>query len=384
MKKVLMGNHAASYGVMLSKVQVIAAYPITPQTQIVEELSEMCYDGRLEAKFLKVESEHSAMACCIGAAMTGCRTFTATSSQGLALMHELLHWAAGSRLPVVMVNVNRALAPGWNIWTDQSDSLSQRDVGWLQFYCASNQEILDTVIQAYRVTEQVMLPAMVIYDAFVLSHTSEIVDIPDRRQVDEFLPPFLPRYSLNVTQPATFNSLTSPDFYQEMRQDMQKGMDEASEVIEQTSREFQDIFDRFYPSIEEYRVENAEIILITSGTVSSTARITVDQLRKEGIKVGLLRIRVFRPFPNIQLRQYIQGCRKVAILDRNLSVGIGGIFAQEVKAALYDMEENPLIYGFVAGLGGRDITPEIIEAIFRYTQREERPAEKVIWMGSKL
>lgn len=384
MKKVLMGNHAASYGVMLSQVQVIAAYPITPQTQIVEELSEMCYDGRLQARFLKVESEHSAMACCIGAAMTGCRTFTATSSQGLALMHELLHWAAGSRLPVVMVNVNRALAPGWNIWADQSDSLSQRDTGWIQFYCASNQEILDTMVQAYRVTEQVLLPAMVIYDAFALSHTSEIVDIPDRSFIDEFLPAFQPKYSLDIAHPATFNSLTSPDYYQEMRQEMQNDMDRASDVIEQSAREFHEVFGRFYPSIEEYRMEDADTILITSGAASGTARIAVDRLRKEGFKVGLLRIRVFRPFPNTQLCQLLKGARKVAVLDRNLSVGIGGVFAQEVKSALYDMADKPSVYGFVGGLGGRDLTVEIIEAVFRYTLGHKRPAEKVIWMGNKV
>ncbi|MBI4595675.1 MAG: pyruvate ferredoxin oxidoreductase [Candidatus Tectomicrobia bacterium] len=383
MKKVLMGNHAASYGAMLSKVQVIAAYPITPQTQIVEELSEMCYDGRLEAKFLKVESEHSAMACCIGAAITGCRTFTATSSQGLALMHELLHWAAGARLPVVMVNVNRALAPGWNIWTDQSDALSQRDTGWIQFYCTSNQEILDTIILAYRVSEQALLPAMVVYDAFVSSHTYEIVEIPDPVQVDKLLPPHKPFYFLSQENPATFNSLTSPDYYQEMREDMQMAMDGTAELIEKAALEFKEIFGRFYPSIEPYRIDDAEIILVTSGTASSTSQIVIDQLRTEGIKVGQVRIRIFRPFPGHQLRQLIKNCRKIAVLDRNLSVGVGGIFAHETKAALYGMGNQPTVFGFVTGLGGRDITPEIIEQILRYTERQDKPGEKVIWMGSK-
>ena len=190
MKKVIMGNHSLSYGAKLARAQVIAAYPITPQTQVVELLSEMCADGSLNAKFIKVESEHSAMAACLGASLAGARTYTATSSQGLTLMHELLHWASGGRLPVVMGNINRSMAPGWSIWADQNDSLSQRDTGWIQFYCSSNQEVLDTVIQAFRVSEQALIPSMVILDAFALSHTYEVVDIPEQSQVDEYLPPF--------------------------------------------------------------------------------------------------------------------------------------------------------------------------------------------------
>jgi len=192
MKKVIMGNHALSFGAKLGRSQVIAAYPITPQTQVVELLSEMCADGSLKAKFIKVESEHSAMAACIGASLAGARTFTATSAQGLALMHEMLHWASGGRLPVVMGNINRSMAPGWSIWADQNDSLSERDTGWMQFYCSSNQEVLDTVIQAFKVSEALYIPSMVILDAFTLSHTYEVVDIPDQDRVDAYLPPFKP------------------------------------------------------------------------------------------------------------------------------------------------------------------------------------------------
>src|SRR5512143_2931382 len=213
MNKVIEGSHAVSYGVMLCKVQVICAYPITPQTHIVERLSELCASGDLQAKFIKVESEHSAMAACIGAAAAGARTFTATSSQGLALMHELLHWASGARLPVVMANVNRSLGPPWNIWCDQTDSLSQRDTGWLQFYCESSQEVVDTVIQAYKISEKVSLPSMVILDAFYLSHTFEPVNLPDQERVDRFLPPFEPRYRIDPRDPRSFSGITPPDFY---------------------------------------------------------------------------------------------------------------------------------------------------------------------------
>ncbi|HHF43445.1 MAG TPA: pyruvate ferredoxin oxidoreductase, partial [Candidatus Aminicenantes bacterium] len=213
MRKVLMGNHALSYGAMLSRVQVIAAYPITPQTQVVELLSEMCAEKILDAQFIKVESEHSAMAACLGASLAGARTFTATSAQGLALMHELLHWASGGRLPVVLGNINRAMAPGWSIWTDQNDSLSQRDTGWMQFYCGSNQEVLDSVIQAFKVAEKLHIPAMIILDAFSLSHTYEIVDVPDQEKVDKFLPPFQPKFRLTPDEPHAFGGLTSPEHY---------------------------------------------------------------------------------------------------------------------------------------------------------------------------
>ena len=213
MKKVMLGNHAVSWGVTLARAEVIAAYPITPQTQIVEELAEMCADGRLAARFIKVESEHSAMAACIGAAATGARAFTATSAQGLALMHELLHWAGGGRLPIVMADVNRAMAPGWTVWTDQNDSLSQRDTGWIQLYCETNQEVLDTTAQAFKLAEAVDLPAMIVLDAFFLSHTSEPVDIPDQTDVDAFLPRREARLKLDTADPHSFGSLATPAVY---------------------------------------------------------------------------------------------------------------------------------------------------------------------------
>jgi len=382
MKKVIMGNHALSYGAMLSRAQVISAYPITPQTQVVELLSEMCASKVLDAQFIKVESEHSAMASLIGAALAGARTFTATSAQGLALMHELLHWASGARLPIVMGNINRAMAPGWSIWSDQNDSLSQRDTGWIQFYCANNQEVLDSVIQAYKVAERFSIPAMIILDAFTLSHTYEVVDVPDQSLVDAYLPPFQSAFRLTPDEPHAFGGLTSPDHYFELRYKLQKDMEKVPEAVEATGREYEKIFGRYLGAVDAYQVDDAEIILVTSGTAGSTARVAVDLLRQKGIKAGNLRIRLFRPFPFALVRQILSRAKKVAVVDRNISYGHHGIFYQEVKSALYGLSSVP-VFGFITGLGGRDITPETFEAIVNYTLAKNQPEEEIIWIGVK-
>ncbi|MEO0115588.1 MAG: pyruvate ferredoxin oxidoreductase [candidate division WOR-3 bacterium] len=386
MKKVVTGNHAVSYGAQLARAQVIAAYPITPQTQIVELLSEFCASGKLNAKFIKVESEHSAMAACIAAAATGARTFTATSAQGLALMHEMLHWAAGARLPVVLANVNRAMGPGWSVWTDQNDSLSQRDVGWLQFYCESNQEVLDTIIQAFKIAEKILLPVMVVLDAFVLSHTSEAVDIPDQEIVDQFLPlpPVNLPYKLDVADPHAFGGLTSPDHYYEIRYKIQKANEEALIVAKEVDAEFQQIFGRGYGIIETYRCEDAKLILVTSGTITGTARMVVDSERIKGRKVGLLKIRMFRPFPIKELREILPRAQKVAVIDRNIGFGHSGIFCQEIKSALYGEPIQVPIFGFVIGIGGRDVTPQDIEEIVDFTFKNEKPDSMIIWRGVRL
>lgn len=383
MKTVIEGSHAVSYGVMLSRVQVISAYPITPQTHIVEKLSELCATGELQAKFLKVESEHSAMASCIGASAVGARVFTATSSQGLALMHELLHWASGARLPIVMANVNRALAAPWNIWCDQTDSLSQRDTGWLQFYCESSQEAVDTTIQAFKISEKISLPCMVILDAFYLSHTYEPVDIPDRERVDRFLPRYEPKFRLDPKDPKSFSSLTSPDVFTEMRYQMQQSMEQAKSGILQVDEEYRKIFGRGYGLVEAYRCDDAELVLVASGTVSSTCREVVDQYRDEGKAIGLLKIKAFRPFPSEEIRRDLKGVPKVAVIDRNISFGVGGIFAEELRSALCNEEDRPLIFGYVAGLGGRDITQETISNVIEYTLEQDRPREDILWPDLK-
>lgn len=380
-KRVIMGNHAVSVGAQLARVQVIAAYPITPQTQIVEELSELCARGELDARFIKVESEHSAMAACIGASAGGARAFTATSSQGLLLMHEVLHWAAGARLPIVMADVNRALAPGWSIWTEQTDSLAQRDTGWLQFYCESNQEVLDTTLQAFKVSEEVLLPSMIVLDAFFLSHTYEPVAIPDQEAVDAFLPPYEPPYKMDVDDPHAFGALVAPDGYYEFRYKIQEAFDRAKDVIARTGREFGERFGRYYGLIEPYRTRDAEIVLITSSTVTSTARAVIDERRARGERVGLLKIRVFRPFPAEALREALLGVPKVAVVDRNLSFGHHGVFHAELKSALYGRPQAPVVFGFVAGLGGRDITPATLHEILDRAQEEERPPQEPYWIG---
>lgn len=381
MKKVITGNHAVSYGVKVSRAEVIAAYPITPQTQVVELLSEFCASGELKAKFIKVESEHSAMAACIGASIAGARAFTATSAQGLALMHELLHWAAGGRLPIVMADINRAMAPGWSVWTDQNDSLSQRDTGWMQIYCESNQEVLDSVIQGYKIAEKVSIPLMLVLDAFVLSHTSEPVDIPEQSKVDLYLPPYNPEIRIDIDNPRAFGGLLSPDYYFEMRYLLQKDMERAVQVAKEADDEFYEIFGRKYGVVEPYKCEDAKIIIVVSSTVTGTARTVIDEMRKKGKKVGLLKIRFFRPFPFDDVKSVLLNADKVAVIDRNISYGAGGIFFQEVKSALYNEKKRPPIFGFITGLGGRDVTPEIIREIIEYTEKNEKPEENILWRG---
>jgi pyruvate/2-oxoacid:ferredoxin oxidoreductase alpha subunit len=380
MKKILMGNHAVSYGAMLSKVDVIAAYPITPQTQVVEELSEICADGRLDARFIKVESEHSAMAAIVGAAQTGARAFTATSSQGLALMHEVLHWAGGGRLPLVLANINRAMGPGWNVWADQNDSLSQRDTGWMQVYCESNQEVLDWTIIAFKVAETVKLPFMINLDAFFLSHTYEAVDIPEQDAVDEFLPKEILSPRVDMGDPHAFCGLITPAQYMEVRFQLQQAMEEAKRVINEVGKDFGKRFGRPYGMIDGLFLEDAEIVLVTSGTASGTTRVAVHELRKEGVPVGQLKFNVFRPFPTEEVRDALSGVAKVAVIDRNFSWGHGGIFAQELKAALYNAQHRPQIFGYIVGLGGRDITPDTIRNIVRKTEETDRPKAENTWI----
>ena len=381
MKQVVEGSQAVSEAVRLAKVQVIAAYPITPQTHIVEELSEYCANGTLNARFICVESEHSAMAALIGAASSGVRTFTASSSHGLAYMHELLHWASGARLPIVMTNVNRALGPGWNIWLDQTDSLSQRDTGWIQLYCEDSQDALDTTLIAYRLAESVNLPVMVVLDAFFLSHTYEPVDIPDQKTVDAFLPPLSPRFQLDTDNPAAFNQFVAPQAYMEMRYNIQTAMQQVRENYNHIVQDFKTIFGRDPRLAEDVHCGDAEIIFVTAGTTVSTCRQAVDRLRQAGEKAGLLKLKMFRPFPVDFFRQVLNGKQKVAVVDRNCSFGASGIFAQELKAALYNAEAPPGIFGYIAGLGGRDVTPETIEDIYWQTKKEDRLQTENIWIG---
>lgn len=383
MKKVLEGNHAISWGVKASDVKVVAAYPITPQTQIVELLSEMCSSGEMNAKFIKVESEHSAMAAAIGSSAAGVRSFTATSSHGLLLMHEMLHWAVGARLPVVLANVNRAVGPPWNIWTDQNDSLSQRDTGLLQIYCESNQEVFDTTLQAFRVAETVMLPVMLVLDAFFLSHTSEIVDVFDAEAGKEYLPPMNSIDTLDPNNPKAFGNLTGPDNYYELRHMIHKDTLRSLDVLREADDEFERIYGRKYGLIEEYKTEDAETIMVTSGTITSTARSVVDDHRERGAKLGLLKMRVLRPFPIDDVRRVLGKAKKVIVVDRNIGFSIGGIWAQEIKAALWNARIQVPIFGFITGIGGRDVTPEVIDEILGVADKLDYPEKETYWIGVK-
>ena len=375
------GNVAAAMGVQLAKAQVIAAYPITPQTHIVEALSQYCSDGTLNARFINVESEHSAMAAVIGAASGGARAFTASSSHGLAYMHELLHWASAARLPIVMAEVNRALGPGWNIWTDQTDSLAQRDTGWIQLYCEDGQEALDTTLQAFRLAEAVNLPVMVVLDAFYLSHTFEPVDVPDQEMVDRFLPPPAPRIRMDTADPCAVNQLVTPAAYMEMRYNTQLAMEEAQRRLVQIEKEFETIFNRTHGLVEAVHCEDAEIIMVTTGTVTGTCRQVLADLRSQGEKVGLFKLKLFRPLPADLICRHLKSTPKIAVIDRNISFGAGGIFAQEIRAALCNQEPHPKVFGYVAGLGGRDITPDTLVEIYNHTKNHSAPAEETIWIG---
>ncbi|MBW2226214.1 MAG: pyruvate ferredoxin oxidoreductase [Deltaproteobacteria bacterium] len=381
MKKVLEGSHAVSEAVRLAKVQVMSAYPITPQTHIVEALSEYCTDGTMAARFLLVESEHSAMAAVIGASSGGARTFTATSSQGLALMHELLHWASAARLPIVMAEVNRALAPGWNIWMDQTDSLAQRDTGWIQLYCEDGQDVFDTTLQAYRLAEAVNLPVMVVLDAFFLSHTFEPVDVPDQDLVDRFLPPFSPRIELNTSDPFALGQMAPPTVYMEMRHDIQKAMEQVPDIFSRVEQEFAAIFGRSYGPVERVHCDDAQVIMVVTGTAASTCRKVISDLRSQGEKVGMLKLKMFRPFPTDLIRENLGSVQKVAVVDRNFSFGASGIFAQEIRAALCNRNGHPPVFGYITGLGGRDVTPEILAEIYWKTKNSALPESESVWVG---
>ena len=359
-------NHIAGYAARAARVRVVAAYPITPQTTIVEKIAEFVENHEMDAEYIRVESEHSAMVACIGAAATGVRTFTATSAHGLALMHEALHWASGSRLPIVMPVVNRAMGAPWSIWPDLSDSLSQRDTGWIQFYCADSQEVFDTIIQAYKLCEdeRVFLPAMVCLEGFILSHTYTRAEIPDQEKIDAYLPPYKSGWTLDVDNPCSHANLVSPEWYMEFRYMIQEAMDNAKKLIPQIDKEYGKCFGSEYGGlVEKYKCEDSDLIMLTMGTIGSEAKLAVDRLRKDGLKVGSARVRVYRPFPVEEIVKLSENTPMLATIDRHISFGMEGFLASETKASLLNQKDRPLVAGFIAGLGGRDVTSGTIEKI---------------------
>jgi pyruvate/2-oxoacid:ferredoxin oxidoreductase alpha subunit len=378
-QKVISGNYAQSYAALLARVQVVSAYPITPQTTIVEKIAEFVASGEMPAQFIKVESEHSALQVCVSAAALGARTYTATSSQGLLLMHELVHWASGLRAPIVMGVVNRAVAPPWDIGADHTDTMSQRDTGWIQFYAESNQEVLDTVLEAYRLAEdpEVRLPVMVNEDAFYLSHTVEPVEIPLPEEVDGFLPPRDARAVLVPGVVARLGSFTGPDRYVEFRKEVANAFRRVPQRFRAVEEEYARVTGRTHGgAVPTYRTEDANEVLVTMGTMTTTARTVVDQLRAEGRKVGLAKLRLFRPFPVEELRSLVANVDRLGIVDRSFTFGAMGPAATEVSAALYASPHRPLVASFVAGIGGRDVTPgkirEMYDALAAPAEEETR------------
>ncbi|KYK22558.1 hypothetical protein AYK24_01835 [Thermoplasmatales archaeon SG8-52-4] len=375
------GNYIAAKAAVLCKPEVVAAYPITPQTTLVEGIAKYAGTGEFKGEYICVESEHSAMAACIGASATGVRTFTGTSSHGLLLMHEMLHWAALARLPVIMCNINRVVGPGWNIWADENDSISQRDTGWLQLYCSSNQEIFDTVIQAFKIGEheKVSLPVMISYNAFILSHTSMPVFIPDEDEIDDFLPKRIPKWKLEVENPITFGNIILPHEYEKVRKEMHEAQEYSKKLIIDISKEWKKKFGRFHGDLLElYKCEDAEYILLSMGAIGAESKVAIDNLQKNGFKVGLARVRSFRPFPNEDILKLSKKADLI-VIDRNISVGLEGALFNEVKGSIYG-KSSAKVHGFIAGLGGKDVTFIDIEKMCKKAIKGKE-ADHQIWYG---
>ncbi|MBM4249967.1 MAG: pyruvate ferredoxin oxidoreductase [Euryarchaeota archaeon] len=360
MMRIMRGNEATALAAKLCRPNVIPAYPITPSTMFPERISEYVADGELDSYFLLAESEHSALSAAIGASSTGARVCTATASQGLALMHEMLFIAAGMRLPIVMAVGNRALSAPINIWCDQQDTVSERDAGWIHYYAENNQECLDFMIMAFKVGEdrRVYLPALVGLDAFVLTHTMEPVDVPEQAAVDDFLPPYVPHAILDPKTPMTIGALGTPEYYMETRYALQKALMESAAVIDEVFDQFAKTFGRKYGRVSKYRSDDAEVIFVTMGSMTGTARVAVDELRARGKRAGLVKICVLRPFPFKELKDSLCHAKVVAVTERAISLGYGGAIYAELAGHFVNEARKPLLSSFIMGLGGRDVLPE--------------------------
>lgn len=394
---ILTGTQAAALAAKLCRVQVVAAYPITPQSKIPEVLSDYVERGELKAEFVRVESEHSAMGVCIAASIVGARAFTATAANGLAYMHEQLHWAAGARLPIVMPVTNRGLGAPWTILNDTQDTIAQRDTGWMQFYCMNNQEVLDMVILAYKAAEQLLVPCMVCFDGFRLSHTTMPVTIPDGDKVDAFLPSYVPFHQLDADNPVSINPvvvsdpLPDPDgvlcpSYMGFRLRLQQTHENALPVIMEAGKEFEKVFGRSYTDpLYRYRTEDADFVFLTMGALASEASEVVDMLREDGVKAGVLGVRVYRPFPSTMLVDAVRGVKAVAVMEKAISFGYEGPLMTELKAALYrENGVHPVVSDFIVGLGGKDVSPDDLLSAARETIEAAgngKPQDKPKWVG---
>ena len=375
---VLTGNDAAATAVKLARTQVIAAYPITPQSPVVEQLSKWVETGELPAEFVAVESEHSALTVCIGASTVGARAFTATSANGLAYMTEQVWWAAGARLPIVMCVANRAMAAPWNVLNDQQDSMSVRDAGWVQLYCRDNQEILDTTVQAFRIAERLNVPVMVCYDGFLLSHTMMPVDVPDADVVDAFLPPrTAPLQIVDVNDPRNIGPVALADprpdaegvlqpGYMELRAMHHAALLEALEVVPDVERAWATATGRSWGGLlSEYLLDDAEVVLVAAGSLVTQLTLVAETLRAEGVRAGVLGVRCYRPFPVAALRERLAGRTLALVFDKALSYGYEGPIAADLKAAVQPLVDAPAVFGAICGLGGRDVSPEHLAAATR-------------------
>ena len=386
MRKVMKCNEAAAWAAKLAKPKVVAAFPITPSTLVPEKISEFIADGEMDAEFIKVESEHSAISACVGASAAGVRAFTATASQGLALMHEVLFIAAGMRLPIVIAIGNRSLSAPINIWNDWQDSISERDTGWMQFYAENNQEALDLILIAFKVAEneRVLLPAMVGFDAFILTHTVEPVEIPDQEVVDEFLGEYVPKHAyLDPAKPITQGALGFPAHYMEVRYTVWEAMENARQVIKEVFDEFEKKFGRRYYMIEEYKTDDAEIILLTMGSLAGTLKDFVDKKREEEVKIGAAKMTVYRPFPIEEFRALAKKAKVLAILEKDISFGISGAVFADAGRVLVNEKEKPILLDFIIGLGGRDVTFENLEEVVEISKKAlvGEKVEEVNWIG---
>lgn len=356
--QMMTGNSAAVRAVKSARIDVMPSYPITPQTSIMEGVAELVESGELKCNYLPVEGEHSVMAAAVAAAATGARVFTATSSQGLLYMSEVLHMAAGSRLPMVLVNVNRGVLAPWTLWSDHQDSLSQRDSGWIQLYCGTVQDIYNTVVQAFRITEQINIPVMVCYDGFSLSHCMMPLELPPQEEIDAFLPPISADWRVDVNSPSSLNNVTEADNYAPYRQMLSEDVLEAEEVIRKAAEEFREHTGLWEgDTIEGYRMEDAEVVALAVGSMATEMRNSVDKLRDEGLKIGLLRLRMVRPFPTEDLIRAFPQNATVAVLDRSYAFGHpGGIIESELKGVLFGRRNDLRVVGRVIGIGGTDVS----------------------------
>ncbi len=379
MREFLEGSQAVARIIKLCKPGVISAYPITPQTHIVEELAQMIANGELDSQFVNVESEHSAASVVLGAVATGVRAYTATSSQGLLYMGEVIFNIAGMRLPLVLTCANRAISAPINIWNDHQDSISLRDAGWIQFYVEDIQEVADFHLIGYRIAEDksMMLPVMVCMDGYILTHGIETVDIPSQEQVDNFLPVYKPLYNLDPENPISMGLLADPDYYMESRYALEATLKDALVLIPKITEEFSKNFGRKYNGlVEEYRIKDAERVIVAMGSVCGTTKEVVDELRSKGKKIGLLKVTTYRPFPAKEIYEVLKNIPKVAVIDRALSLGSYAPLYVDIKATFFGKKKAPkIISSFIVGLGGRDITKDSIKEIFRLLNTKEKSGE---------